>query len=70
MPVVVATSSYRGPLMHLAISDPIEPVPGRGGVVATTQQIADQFGAAIGQTPQDWHMMQPVFVADLDAEAD
>jgi phosphatidylinositol dimannoside acyltransferase len=66
VPVIVATSSYRGPLMHLQISDPIDPVPGPGGVVATTQQIADEFGAAIRRTPQDWHMLQRVFVADLD----
>jgi lauroyl/myristoyl acyltransferase len=66
VPVIVATSSYRGPLMHLRISDPIDPVTGPGGVVATTQRIADEFGAAIRRTPQDWHMLQRVFVADLD----
>ncbi len=67
VPVIVATSSYRGPLMHLQISDPIDPVAGRGGVEATTQQIADEFGDAIRRTPEDWHMLQPVFVSDLDA---
>jgi len=67
VPVMVATPSYRGPLMHLAISDPIEPVAGRAGVVETTQLIADEMGSAIRRTPQDWHMLQRVFVADLDA---
>jgi KDO2-lipid IV(A) lauroyltransferase len=67
VPVIVATASYRGPLMHLQISDPIDPVAGRGGVEATTQRIADAFGVAIRQTPQDWHMLQRVFVSDLDA---
>jgi KDO2-lipid IV(A) lauroyltransferase len=67
VPVIVATSSYRGPLMHLEISDPIEPVSGRGGVVAITQQVADRFAAAIRETPQDWHMLQRVFASDLAA---
>jgi phosphatidylinositol dimannoside acyltransferase len=67
VPVVVATSSYRGPLMSLQISDPIEPVTGAGGVTATTQRIADEFSAAIRRTPQDWHMLQRIFVADLAA---
>jgi KDO2-lipid IV(A) lauroyltransferase len=29
------------------------------------QQMADWFSAGIGRSPQDWHMMQPVFSADL-----
>jgi KDO2-lipid IV(A) lauroyltransferase len=66
VPVIVATSTYRGPLMHLQISDPIEPAAGRGGVLATTQRVADEFGAAIRRTPEDWHMLQRVFVSDLD----
>ena len=67
LPVIVATPSYRGPLMHLRISDPIDPIAGRGGVEATMQLIADEFGAAIREAPQDWHMLQRVFVADLDS---
>ncbi len=69
VPLVVAVASYRGPLLHLEISDPIDPVAGRGGVVAMTQQVADVFGAGIRRSPQDWHMLQPVFVADLAAGA-
>jgi phosphatidylinositol dimannoside acyltransferase len=68
VPVVVATSSYRGPLMHLQISDPIEPIAGAGGVTATTQRIADEFSAAIRRTPRDWHMLQRVFVSDPATE--
>jgi phosphatidylinositol dimannoside acyltransferase len=67
VPIVVAISSYHGPLMRLDISDPIDPVPGKGGVVQMTQQVADLFTAGIRGAPQDWHMMQPVFVADLAA---
>jgi lauroyl/myristoyl acyltransferase len=31
-----------------------------------TQQLASVFEQAIRQHPQDWHMLQPVFAADLD----
>jgi len=70
VPLIVAIASYRGPLLHLDISDPIEPVTGRDGVLATTQQVADAFGAGIRRSPQDWHMLQPVFVRDLTEGAE
>jgi KDO2-lipid IV(A) lauroyltransferase len=31
-----------------------------------TQQLATIFEAAIRKHPQDWHMLQRVFVSDLD----
>ncbi len=31
-----------------------------------TQQIADALGSGIREKPQDWHMMQPLWTADLD----
>ncbi len=65
VPVIVATPSYHGLLLRLEISDPIVPIAGRDGVRAMTQQIADAFSAGIRRAPQDWHMLQPVFVADL-----
>ena len=34
-----------------------------------TQACADALGAAIREHPQDWHMMQRVFVDDLDRGA-
>jgi KDO2-lipid IV(A) lauroyltransferase len=30
-----------------------------------TQQVMDVFSGAIRERPQDWHMMQRVFAADL-----
>lgn len=36
-------------------------------VAAATQSCADVLGSAIREHPQDWHMMQRVFVADLAA---
>lgn len=67
VPLVVAVASYRGPLLHLDISDPLEPVVGRDGVAVMTQGVADVFSEGIRRSPQDWHMLQPVFVADLGA---
>jgi lauroyl/myristoyl acyltransferase len=50
--------------------DPEIPVPADGDrrqkTVAMTQQLAYSFEAAIRQHPEDWHMLQRVFVADLD----
>ena len=31
-----------------------------------SQQLADRFAEAIAEHPQDWHMLQRVFTADLD----
>ena len=46
------------------------PVPAEGTrqeqIAAMTQQLATVFEAAIREHPQDWHMLQRVFVSDLD----
>jgi phosphatidylinositol dimannoside acyltransferase len=46
------------------------PVPPSGTraekVTAMSQQLADRFTEAIAEHPQDWHMLQRVFTADLD----
>lgn len=48
------------------------PVPAEGDrrqkTAAMTQRLADVFAAAIREHPADWHMLQPVFTADLDQE--
>jgi KDO2-lipid IV(A) lauroyltransferase len=33
-----------------------------------TQSCADVLGGAIREHPEDWHMLQRVFVADLDPD--
>jgi KDO2-lipid IV(A) lauroyltransferase len=47
------------------------PVPGDGDrttkAAAMTQALADVFTAGIAAHPQDWHMLQPIFLADLAA---
>jgi lauroyl/myristoyl acyltransferase len=48
------------------------PVPESGTradkVAAMSQQLADRFTEAIAEHPQDWHMLQRVFTADLDPD--
>jgi len=63
----------RGPEQRLVIRfhDEVVP-PGEGRtrekVTTMTQQVADVFGAAIQAHPQDWHMLQPLWLADLSPE--
>ena len=38
----------------------------RDKVAAMTQAVADVFAEGIAAHPEDWHMLQRVFVADLD----
>ena len=46
------------------------PVPDTGTraekIAAMSQALADRFTEAIAEHPQDWHMLQRVFTADLD----
>ena len=47
--------------LAILIGDPIQPQPGRDGLIAMMQQVADFFADTIAKHPQDWHMMQPFF---------
>ncbi|WP_214370787.1 phosphatidylinositol mannoside acyltransferase [Pseudonocardia sp. H11422] len=51
----------------LTIAPPV-PVPDRTAVVKATQALADAFAGSIAQAPADWHMLQPLFSADLSAD--
>jgi KDO2-lipid IV(A) lauroyltransferase len=62
MPV---TLSYEGPRLHVRLYEPVPPKPGADGVRAMTQAVADAFTEGIRAHPQDWHMLQKVFVEDL-----
>jgi phosphatidylinositol dimannoside acyltransferase len=68
MPV---TLWYSGPDWCAHIHPEI-PVPGGGDraekTALMTQHLARVFEAAIAQHPQDWHMLQKVFVADMDPD--
>ncbi len=41
------------------------PIDTAGGVDATTQALADRFAVNIAAHPTDWHMLQPLWMADL-----
>jgi phosphatidylinositol dimannoside acyltransferase len=66
MPV---TLWFEGQYWVIDIRDEI-PVPGEGSrrdkVAAMTQRMADVFAEGIAAHPEDWHMLQRVFVSDFD----
>ncbi len=60
---------YRDGQPAATVFDPI-PVPTSGteeeDIRTITQSIAGRFEIGIGQHPSDWHMLQPLWLADLD----
>ncbi|MEV4742639.1 phosphatidylinositol mannoside acyltransferase [Streptomyces sp. NPDC049555] len=59
----------RSPVMRARIHEAVEEPPsgGRGEkVAAMTQQLADAFASGIAEHPHDWHMLQRLWLADLD----
>lgn len=48
---------------------PPVPVPDRTAVRNATQAVADCFATDITAHPQDWHMLQPLWIDDLPAMA-
>ncbi|SDS62049.1 KDO2-lipid IV(A) lauroyltransferase [Friedmanniella luteola] len=65
-----AVCRYEGDQMVIRFGEPVRPRPGREGLVAMTQDVADFFAAQIAAAPQDWHMLQPFFAAAAAAAAD
>ncbi len=45
-----------------------EPIDPSGGIEKTTQVLADRFAANIAAHPEDWHMLQPLWLRDLSAD--
>ncbi|MBO0836169.1 MAG: phosphatidylinositol mannoside acyltransferase, partial [Actinobacteria bacterium] len=67
MPVVLwfEGDEWRG---HIYPEIPVPPEGTQAQKVATmSQQLASVWESCIAEHPQDWHMLQKVFVADLDA---
>lgn len=58
------TMWYDGPAMHIRFHQPLE--TRRAGIRELTQRIADEFAVGIAEHPADWHMLQPVWLADAD----
>ena len=65
--LIPAVCQYTPTGMTIIFGDPIAPRPGRIGLRAMTQQVADFFADTLADQPEDWHMMQPFF-AEPDAE--
>lgn len=69
-PLMPVTLWYdRSPVMRGRIHAPIE-VPATGTraekAAAMTQAMADAFASGIAEHPQDWHMLQRLWLADLE----
>jgi KDO2-lipid IV(A) lauroyltransferase len=64
--LVPACCHYEGEQMVIRFGPPVAARPGRDGLVAMTQDVADFFAAELARQPQDWHMLQPFFAADRD----
>lgn len=59
--------------IRVEFSDPIvvdDALAGRERVQAATQAWVDVLAQTVAAAPQDWHMLQRVFVADLDPDRD
>jgi phosphatidylinositol dimannoside acyltransferase len=56
---IVCQFTPRG--MRIVFGDPVPHRPGRDGLAAMVQDVADFFARTIATQPEDWHMMQPFF---------
>ncbi len=68
-PLYPVTMWFEGPIARGRVHDRV--LPSTAGdravrITATTQAVADAFSIGIREHPVDWHMMQPVWLADLD----
>lgn len=57
---------YDGDDCVVQIDDALDTSSGDVGVI--TQALADRFAVNIAAHPQDWHMLQPQWLADLSAQ--
>ena len=64
-PLVPVTLHYMGEEMTITFHAPVPHAAGDEGLVTMMQGVADAFTTALRAHPQDWHMMQRVFVEDL-----
>jgi KDO2-lipid IV(A) lauroyltransferase len=63
--LVPVTLAYRGEDLEITFHEPVDPGEGEGGVAAATREVAGAFSRGLVADPQDWHMMQRVFTADV-----
>ena len=58
-PLIPVTLYYEGPDLVITFHDVVDK---EGGLAAMTQRCADAFAEGIAAHPQDWHMMQRIFL--------
>jgi phosphatidylinositol dimannoside acyltransferase len=63
--LVPATLAYVGDDLEITFHPEVPHEAGEDGVAAMMQSVADAFTAGFREHPEDWHMMQKVFVDDL-----
>ena len=59
--LIPAVCQFADQSMVITFGDPVPAEPGRAGLTAMTQAVADFFARTIARRPADWHMMQPFF---------
>ncbi|KRV50347.1 lipid A biosynthesis acyltransferase [Wenjunlia vitaminophila] len=71
--LLLPVTLWYGDILHGQVHPPV-PVPAHGTrtekVAAMTQSMADVFAQGIAEHPEDWHMLQRLWLADLDRSAD
>jgi KDO2-lipid IV(A) lauroyltransferase len=63
--LIPVTLHYSGTDMTITFHPPVPHDAGDDGPATMMQGVADAFTTALRAHPQDWHMMQRVFSADL-----
>jgi len=63
--LIPATLSYAGDDMVITFHAEVAHADGHVGLQLMMQGVADAFTSGLRDFPEDWHMMQKVFVADL-----
>lgn len=66
-PLVPATLHYQGLDLVITFHPEVPHRDGDDGLKAMMQDVADVFTESLREHPEDWHMMQRVFVEDLAA---
>jgi lauroyl/myristoyl acyltransferase len=69
-PLVPVTLHYAGRDLTIRFHPPVPHADGDDGLRAMTQGVADAFGRALREHPEDWHMMQRVFLDEPGEPAD
>jgi len=67
--LIPVTLAWDGPILRATLHAEVEaPAAGtrREKIAVMTQAVADAYAAGIAKAPQDWHMLQPLWLADLD----